>query len=96
MAASSNLGVADNEYIEVAKLINDYGDELQALMIRYCLAVKYVSENAIKDQRLKRKLTILFKEVNELREPVSDVTKEAAKKCKKYVNDIDKADKFLY
>ena len=43
MAASSNLGVADNEYIEVAKLINDYGDELQALMIRYCLAVKYKS-----------------------------------------------------
>lgn len=96
MAGSSNLGVADNEYIEAGKLIDDYGDELQALMIKYCLCVKHISENAINDQRLKRKLSILCREVNDLREPLSDVTKEAAKMCKKYVKDIDKADKFLY
>lgn len=96
MAGSNNLGVADNEYIEAGKLIGDYGDELQAMMVKYCLCVRYIAENAIMDQRIKSKLSVLCREVNELREPLSDATNEAAKQCKKYVKDIDKADKFLY
>lgn len=96
MAADNNLGVADQEFIDAARYISDYGNDLQKNMEKYCRCLNFICEMAIKDQKIDKKLMNLSKEVEALREEISEISNQAAKVGKDFVKKIDKVDKFLY
>lgn len=96
MASKDNMGVADQEFISAGNAIGSYAEALVRMIDGYTASVKKICDNAIQDQLICQRLSSLTEQVNSLRDPLEDISKQAAKDCKAFVEAIDNADKFLY
>lgn len=96
MASKSNLGVSDREFIQAGNAIVTYAEKLESMIVAYCTSLKTVCDSAIQDQKITAQLKELSDQVDALRTPLHEIAEQAKKDCKKFVSEIDKADKFLY
>lgn len=94
--AKTNMGISDAEFTSAAKTISSYGEELVNLITQYQQAVKLICDTAIQDQLICGNLYRICEQIDALKQPISDLTSQAATKAKNYVDAIDSADKFLY
>lgn len=88
--------VYDGEYIHAGQEIGEYGDALIKLIDDYCICVKYILSNVIRDKEISEELEKIVSALMEIR-PVMDEHKQKAKNlCQRYIQEIDMADQFIY
>lgn len=95
MVNKGDLIVFDQEFNYASKQIREYGNELTRRMNRYCEIVLTIMNAAIQDELITAQLTELVDKVMRARIYLGSA-EGAAKACTSYVQEIDKADQFLY
>lgn len=91
-----NVVIYDEEFKHAAKEIDGYCQALINYMETYKKSINEIRKSVIKDVLISAKLEILSGRVEDIRISIKNIADKAPKNCKKYVSEIDKADKFLY
>lgn len=88
--------VFDEEYKYAKNYLQAYGKALIRLIDAYTSNLEAILDFAIKDELISNELRKQISEVRSLKSCIKDTTDNAGRKCTAFIDEIDKADKFLY
>jgi len=92
----ADIKVRDREYTQAANAVAKTSAKLVGYMDEYCAALKYVSENAIKDRQITYALEDISSKVAAIRQNIEEAAEGLKSECSNYVARIDAADSYLY
>ncbi len=93
---SGELKVYDAEMEGAGIALVGYGNRLISMIEDYVKALTYVTNHAIQDDAIATQLLILAEDVEKIKAPIAENTEAIEKMCTEFIEEIDKADQFLY
>ncbi len=96
MPNSKDVLVFDDEYTFAAKEIKNYCNALNSMITEYSNAIHNITANAVIDEKIHKQLSNLIVQIESVKPDIDSISSQASKISKEYINEIDKADDFLY
>lgn len=93
---TKDIVIYDEEFQSAGYDIEQRAQQLIKVIDDYVININNVIDKGIKDDLISNRLKILSYDVQQLKEPLNELTDKAKKCCSSYIDEIDKADSFLY
>lgn len=93
---SKDIIITDENFLDAAEEIASYGTKLEESVRTYIEIMSYITQEAVKDEKIRGNLCALIEQVRGMEEMVRNETSCVRDKLKVFISDIDEADQFLY
>jgi len=91
-----NLTVKDEEHKALSEKYQKAGSIAEKELDQYLFIMRMVCENAVSDGAMHANLVLFMEEARKLKGFITDITNPASNETNEFVDEIEKADEYLY
>lgn len=88
--------IVDQNFQDAATEIREYGNYLCTVIRQFTDIIQFIREKAVLDEKISENLYSIWQQIGQLDPIIEKQTHTVAKELVEFIDQIDRADRFLY